>query len=79
MVNRIINYTFFYSHKFEIEAELGEMVWERIDEKVTCRISQTKSLSYRNEDDHEDIFDFFVTSTAKYVKTFSSVARNYKK
>lgn len=72
-------YDFFYSYKNEIEAELGEMCWERIDEKVTCRISQTKQLSYCNEDEHHEIFDFFVTSTAKYIKIFSKVAKNFKK
>lgn len=72
-------FDFFYSHKSEIEAELGDLVWERIDEKVTCRISQPKLLSYCKEDDHKEIFDFFITSTAKYIKAFSKVAKGYKK
>lgn len=72
-------FDFFHSYKDSIESELGEMVWERIDDKVTCRISQTKQLSYCNEDDHRKIFAFFVTATSKYIKTFSKLAKNFKK
>lgn len=72
-------FDFFYSHIKEIESDLGAMNWERINDKVTCRISQTKQLSYCNEEDHDEIFNFFVSSTAKYIKTFSRVAKSFKK
>jgi len=72
-------FDFYYTNKNEIESELGEMVWERIDDKVTCRISQTKQLSYCNEEDRQDIFDFFVTKTSEYIKIFSKYAKHFKK
>lgn len=72
-------YDFFYTHKDIIEAELGAMKWERLDEKVTCRISQSKDYSYLQEDQWQEMFDFFISSTEKYIATFSKVAVKYKK
>ena len=72
-------YDFFYTNKDFIEAELGAMKWERLDEKVTCRISQLKGLSYLQEDQWQEMFDFFISSTEKYIATFSKVAVKYKK
>ena len=72
-------YDFFYSHKNTIEAELGVMNWERLDDKVTCRICQRKDFSYLQEDQWQDMFDFFISSTEKFIATFSKIAGNYKK
>lgn len=72
-------FDFFYSHKEAIEAELGIMKWERLDDKVTCRISQWKDFSYLQEDQWPEMFDFFISTTEKYIATFSKVAVNYKK
>jgi len=72
-------YDFFYSHKEEIEAELGAMKWERLDDKVTCRISQQRDMSYLQEDAWPQMFDFFIKNTEKYISTFSKVSINYKK
>ena len=72
-------FDFFYSHKDSIEAELGAMKWERLDDKVTCRISQWKDFSYLQEDQWQEMFDFFISNTEKYIATFSKVAVKYKK
>lgn len=72
-------YDFFYSHKEEIEAELGAMKWERLDDKVTCRISQQRDMSYLQEDAWPQMFDFFIKNTEKYISTFSKVSIDYKK
>ena len=72
-------YDFFYSHKDTIEAELGAMKWERLDDKVTCRISQSKDFSYLQEEQWQEMFDLFISNTEKYIATFSKVARKYKK
>lgn len=72
-------FDYFYSKKDTIETELGEMTWERLDDKVTCRISQSRMLSYCKEEDHAELFDFFVKSTPKYVKTFSRVGKGFSK
>ena len=72
-------YDFFYSYKDTIEAELGAMKWERLDDKVTCRISQSKDLSYLQEEQWQEMFGLFISNTEKYIATFSKVARKYKK
>jgi len=72
-------YDFFFSHKDAIEAELGPMKWERLDDKVTCRISQSKDLSYLQENQWQEMFDLFISSTEKYITTFSKMAVKYKK
>ena len=70
---------FFLGHKDIIEAELGAMKWERLDDKVTCRISRWKDYSYLQEDQWQEMFDFFISSTEKFIATFSKVAVKYKK
>ncbi len=72
-------YDFFYSHKDTIETELGTMKWERLDDKVTCRISQQKDLSYLQEAQLQEIFDFFISTTNNFISTFSKVSVKYKK
>lgn len=72
-------FDFYYKYKDKIEAELGEMDWDRLDDKVTCRISQSKVLSYLQEDRLTDIFDFFIKSTENYISTFSKVSKKYQK
>jgi len=72
-------FDYYQEHKTELEEELGELLWERLDDRVTCRISQSKSLSYCNDNDHKAIFDFFIDCTKKYIKTFSKVSKGYKK
>lgn len=58
---------------------MGEMKWERLDDKVTCRISQSKDLSFLKEDAWQEIFDFFIKTTERYIATFSKVSAGYKK
>ncbi len=72
-------FDFFCSHRDSIEIELGSMKWERLDDKVTCRISQEKALGYLQEDQWAHIFDFFISTTEKYISVFSKVAAKYKK
>lgn len=72
-------YDFFFKHKDKIESELGEMNWDRLDDKVTCKISQSKNLSYLEEDALTEIFDFFISTTETYIATFCRVAAGFKK
>lgn len=72
-------FDFFYGHKEEIEAALGELKWERLDDKVTCRISQWQDFSYLQEETRTEQFDFFITTTEKFITTFSKVSKGYKK
>lgn len=69
------------AHKSEIEAEMGEaMIWQRMDEKVTCRICIIRNdLSYLNPDDKEAIFSFLLGTTNRMMKAFTSYAQKYTK
>lgn len=67
------------AHKSELEVEVGEaMTWQRMDEKVTCRICITRdNLSYLNPDDKEAIFSFLLNTTNRMMKAFTSYAQKY--
>ena len=73
-------FDYLYSHKQEIEGLFGEeLTWQRLDEKVTCRIRIDKDgLSYLNQDDHEQIFNFFIDTTNRIMKAFTQFAKKYK-
>ena len=72
-------FDFFYSYKDSIEAELGKLKWERLDDKVTCRISQLMDVGYLQEDKWQEIFDFFISTTEKFIAMFSKISAHYKK
>jgi hypothetical protein len=56
-----------------------ELTWQRLDEKVTCRIRIDKDgLSYLNQEDHEQIFEFFIDTTNRIMKAFTPFAKKYK-
>lgn len=69
------------AHKAELETSMGEsMIWQRMDEKVTCRICIVrKDLSYLNPDNKYAIFAFFVDTTNRMMKAFTEYAKHLKK
>ena len=71
-------FDFFYKHKGKIESELGEMIWDRLDDNVTSKIYQSKVLSYLEEDNLIDIFNFFISTTERFIASFSKVALEYR-
>lgn len=72
-------FDYLLSHKKEIEQLFGEeLVWQRLDDKVTCRIRIDRDdLSYLNPEHHEAIFAFFVDTTNRIMKAFSPFAKKY--
>ena len=66
-----------YKYKEEIEAELGDLEWQRLDDKVTCRICLTRSYSFLQKEDRPKIFDFFIEYTDKFVYTFRKFANKF--
>ena len=57
-----------------------ELVWQRLDDKVTCRIRIDRNdLSYLNPEHHEAIFAFFVDTTNRMMKAFAPFAKKYVK
>ena len=72
-------FDYLLSNKDEIERLFGEeLVWQRLDDKVTCRIRIDRDdLSYLNPEHHELIFAFFVDTTNRIMKAFSPFAKKY--
>lgn len=72
-------FDYLFSHKTEIEQDFGEeLTWQRMSDKVTCRISiDRKDLSYLNPEDRENIFHFFTDTTYRFMKAFSPYAKKY--
>ena len=69
-----------YNYKDVIEKDYGSsLIWQRLDEKVTCRIYEDRPLSYINEDDRPAIFEFFFDATNRMLKSFGSHAKLFKK
>jgi hypothetical protein len=60
-----------HQHKEELEQQTGPCVWERIDDKVTCRIRIDRDYIYTNSDDKENIFKFFIEYSQKMHTAFT--------
>lgn len=65
-------------HKADINAKLPGLDWQRMDDKVTCRIRIDRQLSYLNADDKDDIFDFFVSCSKDMWDLFTSYGEKLK-
>lgn len=59
-----------YSVKDELDAQLPGMEWQRMDDKVTCRIRFDKPYSYLVDEDKPKIFEFFLTTGQKMMDIF---------
>lgn len=69
-----------YAKKEVIESDYGKsLIWQRLDEKVTCRIYEDRPLSYTNVDERPEIFKFFCDATNRMLKSFGSQAKLFKK
>ena len=55
----------------EIDALIQGLEWQRMDEKVTCRIRVDKPYSYLNPDDKDSIFEFFLKTSQKMMDVFT--------
>ncbi|OYP70639.1 hypothetical protein CIK92_09140 [Prevotella sp. P4-67] len=68
------------TQKDAIEQEYGSsLTWQRLDDKVTCRIYEDRPLSYINEDDRQAIFQFFCDATNRMLASFGHQAKLFKK
>ncbi len=72
-------FDYLFAHKDEIEKSFGEeLTWQRMSDKVTCRISiDSKDLSFLNPDNKEDIFKFFIDTSHRLMKAFTPYAKKY--
>ena len=66
----------------EIDQALSayKLDWQRMDDRVTCRIRVTRNdLSYLNEEQKDEIFSFLSDSAKTFITVFSKYAQKYKK
>lgn len=66
-----------YQYKDEIESELGDLEWQRLDDKVTCRICITRPYSFLNKSEREKVYEFFIEYTDKFIYTFRKFANKF--
>ena len=69
-----------YACKDTIEKDYAaSLTWQRLDDKVTCRIYEGRTLSYLNESERQDIFKFFLDATNRMLKSFGNQTKLFKK
>lgn len=73
-------FDYFYKQKEQIEKDFGApLVWERMDNKVTCRIKwQVDGVSVFEESDHVKMIAFLVDGLERMKNTFSGPIKNLK-
>jgi hypothetical protein len=70
-------YDFIYQMRDKIENDFGEkLIWERMDEKVTCRIkAQLDEVSYFEENDWKKMNKFLIDVSVKMERAFKDPIR----
>lgn len=67
-----------YQCHIELEQLLPTIQWQRLDEKVTCRICIEKELSYTDESQQKQLFDFLCTNSIKLYTFFEKKGNELK-
>jgi hypothetical protein len=62
------------THREDVDNQLNGIEWQRMDDKVTCRVRLDKpSLSYLTKEDNLKICEFFVETSQKMMDIFSKL------
>lgn len=74
-------FDYIFEMKDEIEKEFGEkLVWERMDEKISCRIkSELKNVSYFEKADWNKMIEFLIEKSEKMAKSFKEPIKKLNK
>ena len=72
-------FDYFYNQKEQIEKDFGApLIWERMDNKVTCRIKwQLDGVSVFDETDHKKMSTFLIDGLERMKKAFSEPVKNF--
>lgn len=62
------------AHKSNIDAQINGLEWQRMDDKVTCRVRLDMPYSYLNPDDKQRIFNFFVEKSQEMMDLFTKIS-----
>ena len=72
-------FDYLYSRKDEIEAEYGSSLnWQRLSDKVTCRICDMIDFACFDSDDRGEVFKFLKESSEKMSVIFHNYIIDYK-
>lgn len=72
-------FDYLYVRKDEIEAEYGStLVWERLNDKVTCRICDMMNYSCFDVEDKTEVFKFLKEASEKMAPIFHNYIIDYK-
>lgn len=73
-------YDYLFDRKEEIEAEYGsKLIWERLNDKVTCRIKDEIECKCFDIEDKSELFEFMKDSSDKMSTIFHNYVLDYKK
>ena len=72
-------FDFLYGYKGKLENIIGALDWQRLDDKVVCRISKRENLSFLSEEDQLKIFQSFIKYTDLFLDNFAPLTKKYKK
>lgn len=71
-------FDYLYSRKSEIEQEYGTpLVWERLTDKVTCRIKDTMQCLCFDVEDKTPIFEFICKASERMAEIFHNYILDY--
>ena len=72
-------YDYLYSRKDEVEKEYGQpLTWQRLTDKVTCRIKDEREFHCFDTDDTTPIFEFLKDASDKMSVIFHNYILDYK-
>lgn len=74
-------FDFFTKYKTDIENAMPEypIEWERMSDKVTCRIRTDKELQFTSDDDREAVLEFLTHSSNRFLEVFGKYAKKLPK
>ena len=62
------------NHKSEVDSQIEGLEWQRMDDKVTCRVRLDMPYSYLNPEDKQKIFEFFVAKSQLMMDVFTKLS-----
>jgi hypothetical protein len=70
-------FDYLFNMKLEIESEFGEpLQWERLDEKITCRIrAQLDEVNVFEKEDWPQMIDYLINTSEKMEAVFKKPVR----
>ena len=72
-------FDYLHNKKDEIEAEYGSsLIWERLTDKITCRVSDTINYACFDNDDRTEVFKFLKEASEKMAPIFHNHIIDYK-